>query len=347
MVPITINELWGDDLQNSDQDLTMTIDRFGERYIEGSAAAIANMIDGDLADLYDGFGSFVGTPGVIPTTVAPYAAAGVALQNNAVPQNVSQLAMVISPEMQANALGFNANLFNPQKEVAQQYLTGKMGQALNFRWNSDPNVARHTVGALGTAGAITSAPLMNGATANGATQIVTDGWDAGIANILLKGDKIQIAGCYGVNPISYRNYGKLMTFTVTANVSSVGADATIPVSPAINADTTSQFQTVTALPADGAEILVWGVAAASFSTIAGVSFAAGMAFHKDALTLAVVKQELPGGMEWSEFASNPKMGMWVRLVRGYLIGSNEKVTRVDVLGGVKRVRDEMGCIVCG
>jgi hypothetical protein len=63
--------------------------------------------------------------------------------------------------------------------------------------------------------------------------------------------------------------------------------------------------------------------------------------------LAIVKQELPGGMEWSEWVSNPKQGLGIRLVRGYVIGTNEKITRLDVLGGVKRIRDEMGVRVCG
>jgi len=115
----------------------------------------------------------------------------------------------------------------------------------------------------------------------------------------------------------------------------------------MNADTSSPFQTVTALPADGAAVYVWGQPYTAFANIAGVSTAQGAAFHRDALALAIVKQELPGGMEWSEWAANPKAGMGIRLVRGYVIGTNEKITRLDVLGGVKRVRDEMGVRVCG
>jgi hypothetical protein len=347
MVPIVINELWGQDLQNSDQDLTMTIDRFGERYVEPASATIANMIDGDLCDLVTGFFTFVGTPGVLPSSVATYAQAGVELTNNAVPRNVSLNAMVISPDQTAAVLGFNSNLLNPQKEISQQYLTGKMGTALSFKFNEDVNIARHTVGALGTAGAPTSIPLVDGPTItnNGAT-ILTKGWDASVA-ILKEHDIVSFAGCYAVNPVSYRNVGKLRSFRVTADVTSVGAAGTINISPPMNADTTSCFQTVTALPADGAQVYVWGLPYTAFSTIAGVSTAQGVAFHRDAIALAIVKQELPGGMEWSEWAANPKMGMGIRLVRGYVIGTNEKITRLDVLGGVKRVRDEMGVRVCG
>jgi hypothetical protein len=183
--------------------------------------------------------------------------------------------MVISPDMTAAVLGFNANLLNPQKEVSQQYLTGKMGTALNFRFNEDVNIYRHTVGNLGTAGAPTSNPLVDitggGVTNNGAT-ILTKGWDATVA-ILKQNDIVSFAGCYGVNPISYRNTGKLRTFVVTADVTSVGAAGTINISPPMNADTTSPFQTVTALPSDGAQVFVWGLPYTAFSTIAAITTA--------------------------------------------------------------------------
>jgi hypothetical protein len=351
MVPIVINELWGQDLQNSDQDLTMTIDRFGERYVEPSSATIANMIDGDLCDVFSGFFTFVGTPGVLPNSVATYAQAGVQMTNNGVPRIVSLNAMVISPDMTAAVLGFNANLLNPQKEVSQQYLTGKMGTALNFRFNEDVNIARFQVGALGTAGAIASNPLVDiaggGITNNGAT-IQTRSWDDSIVNCLNLGDIVQFAGSYAVNPISYRNVGPLRSFVLTsAMTTTAGGVGVCNISPPINADTTSPFQTVTALPADGAQVFVWGLPYTAFSTIANVTSAQGMAFHRDAIALAIVKQELPGGMEWSEWVSSPKAGIGIRLLRGYVIGTNEKITRLDVLGGVKRVRDDMGVRVCG
>jgi len=351
MVPITINELWGQDLQNSDQDLTLTIDRFGERYVEPASATIANMIDGDLCDLFPGFFTFVGTPGVLPNSVATYAQAGVQLVNNGVPRTVTLNAMVISPDQTAAVLGFNANLLNPVKEISMQYTTGKMGTALGFKFNEDVNIARFQVGALGTAGAIGSNPLVDitggGITNNGAT-IQTRAWDNSIANCLNLGDIVQFAGSYAVNPISYRNVGPLRSFTLTSAMTTTNAGVGVMnISPPINADTTTPFQTVTALPADGAQVFVWGLAYTSFTSIANTYSAQGMAFHRDAIALAVVKQELPGGMEWSEWVSNPKAGVGIRLVRGYVIGTNEKITRLDVLGGVKLVRPDMGVRVCG
>jgi hypothetical protein len=301
------------------------------------------MIDGDLCDQYVNVFSHQGVPGTVPIALSTYAQAGVELKNNGVPQNQNLLALVINPDMEANALGFGANLFNPAKEISQQYMTGKMGQAIGFRWNMDQNVSRQIVGALGTAGNITSQPLISGANQTGSA-ILTKGWDHNIAGILKTGDLVQFAGSDGVNPISYRDTGRLRWFVLTADAASDNAgNSTLQVSPDLNPDTTSPFQTVTASPADGAVVTVYGVGYANFSKIAGISTAQAMAFHRDAFTIAIVKQELPGGMEWSEYAASPKSSLWIRLVRGYSIQDNKKYTRFDVLGGVKTIRPELAC----
>jgi hypothetical protein len=342
IVPIAINELWGQDLEITDQDLTLTIDRFGERYVEPAVATIANMIDGDLLDQYLNVFSHVGTPGTVPTSVATYAQAGVELANNGTPKNQNMLAVVINPDMEANALGFNANLFNPAKDVTDQYRTGKMGVAVGFKWNSDQNVGRQTVGLCAS-----STPLVNGANQSGAS-IVTDGW-AISTTVLNKGDIVAFGGSNGVNPISYRDTGRKRSYVVTADVVSDGSgNATITISPDLNNDSTSPFQTATTLPADNAQVFVYGVTGSTaLGNISGVSTAQALAFHRDAFTIACVKQELPGGMEWSEFASNPKAGLWIRLVRGYSIQDNKKYTRFDVLGGVKTIRPELACRISG
>jgi len=94
MVPVTINELWGDDMLFSDQDLTLTVDRFGERYTESSVGCIANMVDGDLCDQYQFIPNHYGLAGTTPTAMLTYSQAGVELTNNAVPKGAQQLAMV-------------------------------------------------------------------------------------------------------------------------------------------------------------------------------------------------------------------------------------------------------------
>lgn len=344
-VPVSINRLWGQDLEISDQDLTLTIDRFGERYVEGAVAAVANLIDGELCDLYKDVYNFTGVPGTTPSARTTYTAAGVALTHMGVPLGRMR-AVVVSPEMEAAAVEFGATLFNPAREISRQYQEGTMGYALGFKWSMDQNIARHTVGLLGTVGSITSNPLVKGASQSGSS-LETDGWNNSV-QVLNKGDIITVAGMNSVNPVSFRDNGALRTFTVTADVTSDGSgNATIPIEPPINADTESPFQTVASLPANDAAIKVFGIAYGSFSNIAAVASAQALAFHKDAFCLAIVPLELPGGMDWSERINAPKIGVSMRLTRGFDIRENKRYTRLDVLGGVKTLRPEFACRVGG
>jgi hypothetical protein len=350
MVPVTINTLWGQDLQISDQDLVLTIDRFGERYTESSSAIIAQMMDGDGLDQYQYVYNFVGQPGVTPASLATYTQAKIALENAACPTSDQFRSLVVNPDAQGNVLGFNFNFLLPTKEVSDQYLYGNMGKAVGWKWSMDQNVSAAVVGALGTAGAPTSNPIVNGANQSGSS-LVTSGWDASQA-ILNPGDIISIGSgstaCIATNPLSFRSTNKLRTFVVTAPVvaDNTGA-ATIPIEPPINFDTTSPFQTVVSAPAAGAAISVYLVGHASFSSIGGVTSPQNMGFHKQAFTLAVVKQETPGGLDWSEQVINPKLGMAMRLTRGFLIGSNERITRLEVLGGFKTIRPEWAVRIGG
>ncbi len=335
VVPIVVDQLWGQDMDLSDQDLTMTIERFGERYVEPASATIANMIDGDGCDLYRDIYNLAGVAGTLPTSLGTYTDAGVVLADSACPRN-GKLSVCVNPRMEAAVLGFASNIFNPAKTISEQYMTGRMGEAVGFRWSMDQNIARHTVGTIAS-----STPLVNGANQSGSS-IITDGWNSA-ATTLNQGDIVTFAGVNSVNPISYRDTGSLRTFTVTQTISDTTGSITIPISPDLNADPTSPFQTVTALPADNAVIKVFNVAAASFSTISGAASAQALAFHKNAFALAIVNLETPGGMEWSEKVSSPTKGYSIRLIRGYSIEKNRKLTRLDVLGGWKTTRNELAC----
>lgn len=319
----------------------MTIDRFGERYIEPAVETIGNMVDGEGTDQWVNVYNFVGVPGTTPTSLSTYTGAGVIMANHAVPKGKMR-ALVVSPEMEAGVLGFASNIFNPQKEISRQYDEGTMGIAVGFKWSMDQNIARPTLGLFAS-----STPLVNGANQTG-NSIITNGWNASTV-VLNQGDIVAFAGCNGCNPISYRDFGQKRTFVVTAAVTSDGSgNATIPVSPDLNIDTTSPFQTAIASPASGATVYVYGLSGSTaLGTISGISSPQSLAFHRDAFTLVIARLEKPGGMEWSEEVSNPRIGLSVRLIRGYSIEKNRKYTRLDVLGGWKTLRPEMAVRVCG
>jgi hypothetical protein len=353
MVPIKLDTMFGTDMVVSDADLSVVIDRFGERYIEPAAETIANMIDSDGAKQFVNVSNHVGTPGVVPTALKTYAKAGVALSNMAVPEGAGPRTLVVNPDMEAEILGFNSNLFNPAKEISEQYRTGKMGIAVGWKWNMDQNVGRQTTGALGTAGAITSNPLVNTANQSGSS-LITDGWDANITGVLKKGDIISVLDVNSVNPVSFINTGKRLQLVVTADVDSDGGgNATIPVLPPINADSGDVntpgdvFQTADALPANNAQIFVYETAYTLFANIASVSSAQALGYHREAFAFACAPLELSGGLDWSERITHPKLGISIRLERGKDIKANRRYTRLDVLGGWNTPRPVMAVRISG
>lgn len=341
-VPISINQLWGVDLQFGDQDLTLTVDHFGDRYVESQAQTVANQIDGDGCDQYQYVANYAPTsiPGTTPTSLSVYTGAGVVLTNNGCP--VGNLrSLLVAPEMEAGVLGFGANLFHADKEISDQYRTGRMGIAVGFKFSMDQNVATQTVGIL-----TGSTPLVTVANQSGSS-ILSQGW-ATSTLVLKQGDIVSFTSSNAVNPVSYRNTRQRRTYTITADVTSdAGGLATLPIFPPLSADATSPFQTVNTAPAALAPIFVYNTAAAQFSTITGQDTSQALAFHKSAFVLATVKQALPGGLDWSEMVVDPKTGLVARLLRGYNFLDNSRYVRFEVLGGWKTVRPELACRISG
>lgn len=319
----------------------MTIDRFGERYIESGVQLIVQRVDSEGLLLYQGVYNFVGVPGTTPTSLNTYVNAGVQLHNMATPTGMMRSSMV-SPAMEGAILGFNSNIFNPAKTISDQYMTGRMGTAVGQKFSMDQNIRRQVVGTC-----TGSVPTMTTAANQSGNSILTTGWTANAA-VLNAGDIISIANVNGVNPLSWISYGLRRTFVVTQNVVAAGdGTATIYISPAIDADPNSPFQTVDSLPAANAVIYVYEQATgAAMNAISGVQSAQGLVFHRDAFTLACARLELPGGMDWSEEVTNPKIGLSMRLTRGFDIRTNQRITRINMFGGWALLRPEMACRVC-
>jgi hypothetical protein len=346
MKPVKIDVLWGVHLDFADQDLTLTIDRFGERYLDSAAETLANKVDLQISSMYQYVSNFApaSVPGTVPSARLTWTGANVILANSAVPPG-KQRNFIVNPDAEQYAVEFGATLFNPQKELAQQYLEGKMGIALGGKWSMSQNVRSQTLGSWGTS----SNPVIaaGNAPVNGATSVVTSGWQSGVSS-LNKGDIISFLNCNMVNPITFETVARRRTFVVAANVSDSSGTMTIPLGLPINADPTDPFQTCSALPAAGAALYIYEQATGgALNAISGVSSPQNLVFHRDFCTLAIVKQELPGGMEWSEQITNKRIGLAMRLVRGYDIRANEKLTRLEILGGVSPLREDFCCRVAG
>ena len=311
------------------KDLTLSIDRFAERYLNSAAVALANSVDVDgLTLAYQATANTVGTPATVPNAIMTYLQAGQKISENSAPVD-DQRHVVINPGMQATIVDSLKGLFQSSTEIDKQYKKGSMGQAAGFKWYMDQNIRTHTVGPLG------GTPLVNGASQTG-TSLITDGWTASAASRLKKGDVFTITGVNSVNKVSGDSTGSLQQFVVTADVSSDGSgNLTASIYPGITVS--GPYKTVTASPADNAAITVLGAASAVSPQ--------GIAFHKEAFCFAMVPLQVPQGVDMAKTQTDPETGMSIRMVSAYDVTNDKFITRADIMYGWAARRPEWACRV--
>lgn len=325
------------DISFSTLERTMSLDDYSERVL---APAINNLAGAVAVDLMTGseggvaniVSNLTGTT-IISPNASTYLLSGAVLDNNSAP--LGRRKIVNSPYTEARVVGTLGGLFNPQEDIARQYRMGMMGQALGFDWMKDQTVILHTQGTF-TSGTV------SGANQTGTTLTVN-----AITGTLTQGDIINIAGVTGVNRITKTSYGSPRQFVVTANVAS-GATS-IPIYPAItpggvgyNSVTGAnavQYQTVTASPLNNAAITFDPAA-----PTASAQYRKNLSFAPQAVTLAFADLELPeNGVV--EKARESFDGVSMRMITDYIIGTDQMVTRLDILYGYLWVRPEWACVI--
>jgi hypothetical protein len=335
--PITLTHQKNVAYSWSTASMTQEIEAVRERYVKPAATALANVIDYDgLNTVFTDVYQSVGTPGTTPSSNLTYLQAGAKLTNSATPSD-GRVA-VLDPTSMVTLANANLALFNPTAQISEQYREGQFAsRALGVgEWYEDANVAKFTTGSY-----TTSTPLINGASQTGSS-LVTDGW-ASSAATLNKGDIFTIAGVYGVNPVSYASTGALQQFVVTATTTSSGVDmATLPISPSII--TSGQLQTVTASPADNAAITVVGAGA---STMTATVTSQSLLYHPDAFALVMADLHRPQSGAEATTVRSKELGVSIRMVQQYQIGTDSEPTRLDVLYGWATLRPTLACRVQG
>ena len=335
IVPLTVNKQKHIDVSFSSSELTLSIQDFSERVLAPQIVQLANQVDMDgLAQVANVYNS-VGVPGTANTTFAPFLAAGVLLDNNAIPRDANARNIVLSPQGQADAVGGQfMTSFNDQDTIGKQYLNGTMGRALGFKWSMDQNVNAFQNGPMG------GAPAVNGANQTGNTLIV-NGFTAAAASRLLGGEAFQLtgSGSLAVNPLSKMSTGKLQWFTAVGPISSdAGGNATLTISPAIV--TSGPGQNVSASPLSGS-LLAFAGAANSITPV-------GVAFHKQCFALACVDlEDVSKYGAWGARISDKQLGISMRIARQYQIGTDAVPSRIDILYGWATPRPQAGVRIYG
>ena len=255
-----------------------------------------------------------------------YLNAGASLDLNSAP--IANRKIVNSPRTEARVVGTLSGLLNPTSEISRQYVTGRMYDALGFIWMKDQTTITHTNGAL----------AQGSATVNGAGQTGLSITVNSLAAGLNVGDIITIAGVYAVNRITKQSTGELRQFAVTATAATGATSISIypAIVPAVGGQAV-QYQTVTASPANSAAINpVVGLAAST-------QYRKNFAYAPEAVTLATADLEIPKGVH--EAAREQFDGVSMRMITDYFIGTDQLITRLDVLYGYLWVRPEWAVVV--
>lgn len=342
-VPVTINKQSGVDFEFATADKYLSLDDFRNRYLDPYMIALANKLDAYAATVaVQNTANVVGTPGTVPGLAGSdalliYAQAGQKIDEAGFPLKGGRT-MVITPAARVGWIDFNKGLYNPQGSLSGQWETGQVADALGYNWFVDQNMPSQTIGLLG------GTPAVAGAGQTG-TSLATSGWTASINPLLNVGDVISIAGVYSVNPQTRVSTGTLMNFVVQAVAASSGTGtATLTIFPAISP--TGQYQNVSASPAAGALINVYGAAAGSQGALSNVSTRQSLLWHKQAFAWVSFPGDVPGGVDMGYEDRDEDIGVSMRFLRIFDGVYDKWTNRFDVYYGVGVLYPEGACRIC-
>lgn len=307
-----INNLAGNVAAAIMTGVTVAQGSFAGTVINGAEGGICNLVQNT-----DGSGN------IISPTSETWLTAGATLDANSA--QVADRKAILSPFTMARTVSSLSGLFNPAQEISRQYKNAKMYDALNFEWFMDQTTVIHTSGSYNSAAATSSGGQTGSTLTVGA-----------ITGTLSKGDIITVQGVNAVNRVTKQDTGQLRQFVVTAAVAS-GATS-IPIYPAIVAPVAgqpSQYQTVTASPANNATV--------TLVTPASGTYRQNFVYAKQAVTMVTADLEMPPNVKG---AREQMDGISMRAVTQYVIGTDQTADRLDILFGWLFVRPEWACIVC-
>lgn len=319
---LTVATQKGVDLDFSSVERTMSLQDYSERVL---APAINNLCGAIAADVMSGAEAICnqaqlldGGGNTLTPSVTTMLEAGAFLDNNSAPMGGRLL--VDDPLTDARVASSLTGLMNPSTRISQQYATGTMKNALGYDWMRDQTILKHTAGTFSAGGTV------NGAGQTGSTITVN-----AITGTLKKGDIVTFAGVNAVNRVTKVSTGSLRQFVITSDVAT--AATSIPIYPALTpavGGVAVQYQTVDASPANGAAMVLVNKA--------GETVRKNILFAPQAVTMAMAELELPKGMHEAYRVTDDNIS--IRIITGYIMGTDAFTTRLDVIYGYTWVRPE-------
>ena len=331
---LVVDQQIGIDFQFTSTDLTLKVEDMAERIIKPAMSRIANELASDvLIQMYRGTYNLVGTQGTRVDSFSDFSKAPERMDEMAIPSDNRHA--ILCPSDFWGLVGSQTALYAPSL-VGSAHRSGDLGDLGGLATMMSQVTPAHTVGPLG------GTPLVNGATQNVSydtaknawTQsLITDGWTAAAASRVKAGDVFTIyaAGTSGaklkmVNPKTKVATAIDQQFVVISDGSSDGSgNLTLTISPPII--TSGPYQTVNVAPADNAGLV--------FDGTASTAYRQNLAFHKNAMALAVVPMEMPPAAYGGTRQSYKNLS--VRLIPTYDATNDISKWRLDLLYGRKLI----------
>ena len=330
-VDLVIGQVFGADMQFEESDLALEINEFSNRFIKPAVNVIASSIDYYcLGEAYKGVYNSVGTAGTTPATSQIYLDGAAKLDDYAIPQD--ERVALINPAANAATVGGLMSLFNPNKSISKQYISGQMGHAVGFDFYKTQNINRHLCGSR--AGTILIDDASETYATQGNTTVHVDALGAA-TQTFKEGDVFTVADVYSVNAETKQSTGVLQQFVVTDDATAASNEVDLTVSPAMY--TTGALQNIDAFPVDQAVVTFIGTASTYYPQ--------NLLYHPEAFTFATANLEMPADVSFKSQMSVDGINM--RILRQYQINNSSHPCRIDVFGGFLVQRPEMACRLWG
>lgn len=325
------------DVAFTSAETTLDVDDYMERIVlprvNSLAANVAVQIMNNVAPtVRNAVANVDGSNNVLAVTDAPVALARAILEENSAP-NFGERGMrkvVLAPRSDARMQLALRGLFNPSSVISDQFNTGMMYEALQFRFFEDQSVVAHTTGSATTA-------TLSGANQTGNTLVIS-----ALSGTLNAGDVITIAGVNAVNRASYQPLGTLAQFVVTANAANGATSLSIYPALIPPASTTpyaglpftpQQYQTVDSVPVSNATITPF--------LNASVTVRQNIAYAPDAFTMVVAPLWIPPNEKGVIAAARHEYDtLSMRSLVVYEPTTDQPIDRLDILFGSAAPRPE-------
>lgn len=325
-VVLTMSLQEGVDVSFTTADLLLSLDDFSERILlpmmNNLAGAVAvNIMNNNVESICNITANLDANGNILTPNQAQYLDAQATLKIQSAPLMGQKI--INSPRTEARVVSSLSGLLNPASAISEQYYEGTMYRALGAVWYADQTVILHTSGSF-TAGTV------NGAGQTGPTLVTNP-----ITGSLVTGDIITLPGVNGVNRVEKQTYGELRQFVVTGNVASGGTSIGLypSIIPATGGNAV-QYQTVTASPANSAAI--------SLYTLPSITYRKNFRYVPQMITMATGDLPMPANKVTARHRYD---NISMRTVTDYIIGTDQEVTRLDVLFGSLTVRPEWGVVI--